>query len=135
MSCYTTRFKAIVTHAGVYNLASMYGVTEELWFPEWDLKGTPWTNPDMYDRFSPHRYAKNFQTPTLVTHGELDFRVPIGEGFQLYTTLQRLGVPSKMVYFPDEGHWINKPGNSALWYHSFIEWMDRYVKRDGKTTD
>jgi dipeptidyl aminopeptidase/acylaminoacyl peptidase len=125
---HTTRFKAIVTHAGVYNLASMYGVTEELWFPEWDLKGTPWTNQELYDRFSPHRYAKNFKTPTLVTHGELDFRVPIGEGLQLYTTLQRMGVPSKMIYFPDEGHWINKPGNSALWYHSFIEWMDRWVK-------
>ncbi len=129
---HTTRFKAIVTHAGVYNLASMYGVTEELWFPEWDLKGTPWTNQAMYDRLSPHRYAKNFKTPTLVTHGELDFRVPIGEGLQLYTTLQRLGVPSKMIYFPDEGHWINKPGNSALWYHEFIAWMDRWVKADGK---
>jgi dipeptidyl aminopeptidase/acylaminoacyl peptidase len=127
---HTTRFKAIVTHSGVYNLASMYGVTEELWFPEWDLKGTPWTNPALYDRFSPHRYAKNFKTPTLVTHGELDFRVPIGEGLQLFTTLQRLGVPSKMLYFPDEGHWINKPGNSALWYHTFIEWMDRWVKAD-----
>ncbi len=132
---HTTRFKAIVTHAGVYNLASMYGVTEELWFPEWDLKGTPWSNPAMYDRLSPHRYAKNFKTPTLVTHGELDFRVPIGEGLQLFTTLQRLGVPSKMVYFPDEGHWINKPGNSALWYHTFIDWMDKWVKADGKTTN
>jgi dipeptidyl aminopeptidase/acylaminoacyl peptidase len=132
---HTTRFKAIVTHAGVYNLASMYGVTEELWFPEWDLKGTPWTNPALYDKLSPHRYAKNFKTPTLVTHGELDFRVPIGEGLQLYTTLQRLGVPSKMIYFPDEGHWINKPGNSALWYHGFIEWMDRWVKADAKTTN
>ncbi len=132
---HTTRFRAIVTHAGVYNLASMYGATEELWFPEWDLKGTPWTNQALYDRLSPHRYAKNFKTPTLVTHGELDFRVPIGEGLQLYTTLQRLGVPSKMVYFPDEGHWINKPGNSALWYHAFIDWMDRWVKAEGKTTN
>jgi dipeptidyl aminopeptidase/acylaminoacyl peptidase len=125
---HTTRFKAIVSHAGVYNLTSMYGVTEELWFAEWDLKGTPWTNPDLYAKFSPHAYAKNFKTPTLVTHGELDFRVPIGEGLQLYTTLQRQGVPSKMVYFPDEGHWINKPGNSALWYHEFIAWMDKWVK-------
>ena len=125
---HTTRFKAIVTHSGVYNLTSMYGVTEELWFPEWDLKGTPWSNPDLYARLSPHTYAKNFKTPTLVTHGELDFRVPIGEGFQLFTALQRQGVPSKMVYFPDEGHWINKPANSALWYHEFIAWMDRWVK-------
>jgi dipeptidyl aminopeptidase/acylaminoacyl peptidase len=125
---HTTRFKAIVTHAGVYNLTSMYGVTEELWFPEWDLKGTPWTNPDLYAKLSPHTYAKDFKTPTLVTHGELDFRVPIGEGLQLFTTLQRQGVPSKMVYFPDEGHWINKPANSALWYHEFVAWMDRWVK-------
>ena len=125
---HTTRFRAIVTHAGVYNLTSMYGVTEELWFPEWDLKGTPWANPDLYAKLSPHTYAKNFKTPTLVTHGELDFRVPIGEGLQLFTTLQRQGVPSKMVYFPDEGHWINKPANSALWYHEFIAWMDRWVK-------
>ena len=77
---HTTRFKAIVTHAGVYNLTSMYGVTEELWFPEWDLKGTPWTNPELYARLSPHTYAKNFKTPTLVTHGELDFRVPDWRG-------------------------------------------------------
>ena len=118
---HTTRFKAIVTHASVYNLTSMYGVTEELWFPEWDLKGTPWTNPDLYARLSPHTYAKNFKTPTLVTHGELDFRVPIGEGLQLFTALQRQGVPSKMVYFPDEGHWINKPANAALWYREFID--------------
>jgi dipeptidyl aminopeptidase/acylaminoacyl peptidase len=125
---HTTRFRALVSHAGVFNLTSMYGATEELWFPEWDLKGTPWTNPEMYDRFSPHKYAKSFKTPTLVTHGELDFRVPIGEGLQLFTTLRRLGVPARMVYFPDEGHWINKPANSALWYRTFIEWMDRWVK-------
>ena len=125
---HTDRFKAIVCHAGVFNLTSMYGATEELWFPEWDLGGTPWTNPESYDKWSPHRYAKNFKTPTLVTHGEIDFRVPIGEGLQLFTTLQRQGVPSKMVYFPDEGHWINKPANSVLWYHAFIEWMDRWVK-------
>ncbi|HSK08841.1 MAG TPA: S9 family peptidase, partial [Vicinamibacterales bacterium] len=125
---HTTRFRALVSHAGVYNLASMWGVTEELWFPEWDLKGTPWTNPEGYSKFSPHMYAKNFATPTLVTHGELDFRVPIGEGLQLYTTLQRLEVPSRMVYFPDEGHWINRPANSALWYREFVAWMDRWVK-------
>ncbi len=125
---HTARFKAIVTHASVYNLASMWGVTEELWFPEWDLKGTPWTNPEGYAKWSPHMYAKNFKTPTLVTHGELDFRCPISEGLQLFTTLQRLEVPSRMVYLPDEGHWINRPANSALWYREFIAWMDRWVK-------
>ena len=125
---HTDRFKAIVTHAGVFNLTSMYGVTEELWFPEWDLGGMPWTNPESYAKWSPHTYAKNFKTPTLVSHGELDFRVPIGEGLQLFTTLQRQGVPSRLLYFPDEGHWINKPQNAALFYHEFIAWMDKWVK-------
>jgi dipeptidyl aminopeptidase/acylaminoacyl peptidase len=126
---HTDRFKALVSHSGVFNTTSMYGVTEELWFPEWDLGGTPWSNPESYAKWSPHTYAKNFKTPTLVIHGELDFRVPIGEGFQLFTTLQRQGVPSRLLYFPDEGHWIGKPQNSALWYRTFIEWMDRWVKQ------
>ena len=125
---HTDRFKAIVTHAGVFNLTSMYGVTEELWFPEWDLGGMPWTNPESYAKWSPHTYAKAFKTPTLVTHGEIDYRVPVGEGLQLFTTLQRQGVPSRLLVFPDEGHWINKPQNSALWYHTFLEWMARWVK-------
>ncbi|MEW5982320.1 MAG: S9 family peptidase [Acidobacteriota bacterium] len=125
---HTNRFKAIVSHAGVFNLTSMYGVTEELWFPEWDLGGTPWDNREGYETWSPHMYAENFRTPTLVTHGELDFRVPVGEGFQLFTTLQRQGVPSRLLYFPDEGHWINRPQNSALWYNTFLEWMERWIK-------
>ena len=79
------KFKALVSHAGVYNLTSMYGATEELWFPEWEFKGTPWTNPDMYSRWSPHMFAKDFKTPALVIHGELDYRVPVGEGLQLFT--------------------------------------------------
>jgi dipeptidyl aminopeptidase/acylaminoacyl peptidase len=125
---HTDRFKALVSHASVFNLTSMYGVTEELWFAEWDLGGTPWDNRAGYDKWSPHMSAKNFKTPTLVTHGELDFRVPIGEGFQLFTTLQRQGVPSRLLYFPDEGHWINRPQNSALWYRTFLEWMGQWVK-------
>ena len=125
---HTDRFRALVSHAGVFNLTSMYGVTEELWFPEWDLGGTPWTNPEGYAKWSPHTYAKNFKTPTLVTHGELDYRVPVGEGLQLFTTLQRQGVPSRLLVFPDEGHWINKPQNAALWYRTFLEWMGRWTK-------
>ncbi|HZH32914.1 MAG TPA: S9 family peptidase [Pyrinomonadaceae bacterium] len=123
------KFKALVSHAGVFNLVSMYGVTEELWFPEWEFKGTPWDNPELYTRWSPHLHAKNFKTPTLVTHGELDYRVPIGEGFQLFTYLQKQNVPSKLLYFPDEGHWILKPQNSALWYNTVIGWFDRYLKQ------
>jgi len=126
---HTNRFKALVSHAGVFNLTSMYGVTEELWFTEWEFQGTPWTNPKMYDRWSPHNHIKNFNTPTLVIHGELDFRVPIAEGFQLFTALQRMGVPSRLLYFPDEGHWVNKPQNSMLWYTTFLDWMDRFLRK------
>jgi dipeptidyl aminopeptidase/acylaminoacyl peptidase len=122
------RFKALVSHAGVYNLESMYGATEELWFTEWEFKGTPWTNPALYQKWSPHKFAANFNTPTLVIHGELDYRVPVGEGLQLFTALQRRGVPSKLVYYPDEGHWVLKPQNSELWYKSVHEWFGKYLK-------
>ena len=122
------RFKTLVSHAGVYNLTSMYGATEELWFPEWEFKGTPWTNPAMYARWSPHLFAQNFNTPTLVTAGELDYRVPYTESLQLYTALQRRNVPSKLLLFPDEGHWILKPQNSKLWYNTVLEWLDRHLK-------
>ena len=122
-------FKTLVSHAGVFNLTSMYGVTEELWFPEWELKGTPWDNPEMYERWSPHRFAKNFKTPTLVTHGEIDYRVPVGEGLQLFTYLQRQGVESRLVVFPDEGHWIMKPQNSQFWYTNVLDWLDAHLKQ------
>ena len=126
---HTNRFKALVSHAGLFNLHSFYGVTEELWFPEWEFGGTPWENPETYDRWSPHHHVKNFATPTLVTHGELDFRVPIGEGFQLFTALQRRGVPSKMLYFPDEGHWVLKPQNSKLWHETVLGWFDQWLRK------
>jgi dipeptidyl aminopeptidase/acylaminoacyl peptidase len=125
---HSDRFKALLSHAGVYNLTSMYGVTEELWFPEWEFKGNPWDNPELYEKWSPHLFAKNFRTPTLVSHGELDFRVPIDQGLQLFTALQRRGVPSKLLYFPDEGHWVLKPQNSKLWYQTFSDWFDQYLK-------
>ncbi|HEY9401987.1 MAG TPA: S9 family peptidase, partial [Pyrinomonadaceae bacterium] len=122
------RFKALVSHAGVFNLVSMYGVTEELWFPEWEFKGTPWDNPELYTRWSPHLHAKNFKTPTLVTHGEIDFRVPIDQGLQLFTALQKQNVESKLVYFPDEGHWILKPANSEHWYSSVLAWLGKHLQ-------
>ena len=128
MAGHTDRFKCLISHAGVFNLTSMYGATEELWFPEWEFVGTPWTNRATYEKWSPHQFAKNFKTAMLVIHGELDFRVPIGEGFQLFTYLQRLKVPSRMLYFPDEGHWILKPKNSQQWYKTFFEWLDRYLR-------
>jgi len=122
------KFKALVSHAGVYNLTSMYGATEELWFVEWEFKGTPWSNPAMYQRWSPHMYAQNFNTPTLVTAGELDYRVPYAESLQLFTALQRQGVESKLLVFSDEGHWILKPQNSQLWYRTVLEWFDKHLK-------
>ncbi len=125
---HTDRFKALMSHAGVYNLTSMYGATEELWFTEFEFKGNPWDNPALYTRWSPHLFASKFRTPTLVIHGELDYRVPIGEGLQLFTTLQRRGVPSKLLYFPDEGHWILKPQNSELWHRTTFDWFDQWLK-------
>ncbi|HYL96904.1 MAG TPA: S9 family peptidase [Terriglobales bacterium] len=126
---HTTRFKCLVSHDSTFNTESAYGTTEELWFPEWEFKGTPWTNRAMYRRWSPHLFAINFKTPTLVVHGQLDYRLDVSEGFQLFTTLQRLGVPSKMLYFPDEGHWVLKPQNSQLWYRTVNQWVDTWVKK------
>jgi dipeptidyl aminopeptidase/acylaminoacyl peptidase len=126
---HTTRFKALVSHAGVYDLRSMAGVTEELWFPLWEFKGMPWDNPDMYAKWSPSFYAKDFKTPTLVLHGEMDYRVPVDQGMQLFTALQLQKVPSKLVLFPDEGHWILKPQNSVLWYNQFLEWIGEWLKK------
>ncbi len=128
---HTTRFKAIVSHAGVFDLRSMAGSTEELWFPQWEFKGMPWDNPEMYAKWSPSYFVKEFKTPTLVTHGELDFRVPYTQGLQLFTALQMEKVPSKMVVFPDEGHWILKPQNSALWYSTFLEWIGEWLNKPG----
>ena len=122
------RFKVLVSHDGVYNLTSMYGATEELWFPEWEFKGTPWSNPAMYDRWSPHKFVNNFNTPILIIHSELDYRVPVGEGLQLFTAVQRKGIDSKFLSFPDEGHWVLKPQNSNLWYHTVLDWLDKYLQ-------
>ena len=122
------RFKVLVSHDGVYNLESMYGTTEELWFPEWEFKGTAWSNPAMYTRWSPHKFVNNFNTPILIIHGELDYRVPIGEGMQLFTAVQRKGIDSKMLIFPDEGHWVLKPQNSNLWFNTVLDWLDKYLQ-------
>ena len=125
---HTQRFKALVSHAGVFDLRSMFGATEELWFPIWEFNGTPWDNPDSYAKWSPSYYVKDFHTPTLVIHGELDYRVPYTQGLQLYTALQLQKVPSKLLEYPDEGHWIMKPQNSVLWYNTFLEWIGEWTK-------
>ncbi len=125
---HTDRFKCIVTHDGMFNAESAWGTTEELWFNNWEFKGTPYDNRASYEKWSPHQYAKNFKTPTLVIHGQRDYRLDVSEGFQLFTTLQMEGVPSKMLYFPDEGHWVGKPQNSQLWYKTVNDWVDRWTK-------
>jgi dipeptidyl aminopeptidase/acylaminoacyl peptidase len=122
-------FATLVSHAGDADQWSAYGSTEELWFPEWEMHGPPWENPAMYDKVSPIRYAGKFNTPMLLTHGDLDYRVPITGSEQMFTALQRQGVPSRLVRFPDEGHWILKPQNRRFWYEQILEWSDRWCKR------
>ena len=122
------QFKVLVSHDGVYNLTSMMGATEELWFTDWEFKGTPWTNPAMYARWSPHNFVKNFKTPILIIHGELDYRVPIGESLQLFTAVQRMGIDSQLLIFPDEGHWVLKPQNSELWHKTVLSWLNSHLK-------
>ena len=124
------RFKAIISHAGVYDKVSMYA-TEELWFEEHDMQGTPWSNPESYHKWAPVTYAGElgkFKTPTLVICGERDYRVPYTQSLEFFSALQRQGVPSKLVVFPDEGHWVLKPQNSQFWYKTFLDWLTLYLK-------
>jgi dipeptidyl aminopeptidase/acylaminoacyl peptidase len=130
LATHTDRFKAIVSHAGVYDKVSMYA-TEELWFEEHDSQGTPWTAPENYKKWSPSTYAADlvkYQTPTLVLAGERDYRVPYTQSLEFFSALQRQGVPSKLVVFPDEGHWVLKPQNSQFWYKTFLDWLAEYMK-------
>lgn len=129
---HTDKFKTLITHCGVYNFDSMYSTTDELWFDEWEHGGPPWETRESYEKHSPHRFAKNFKTPMLIIHNDLDFRVPMSEGYQLFTTLQRLGVPSKLVNFPDEGHWVTKPANSRYWHEEVFGWLKQHVAPGGK---
>lgn len=122
------RFKALVCHDGVFNLESMYGSTEELWFPEWEYRGTPWQNRELYHKLSPHMYVDNFKTPMLVIHGGKDFRVPESQAFELFTSLQRKGVESKFLYFPEESHFVTRPQNSRLWWNTIFDWFEQHRK-------
>jgi dipeptidyl aminopeptidase/acylaminoacyl peptidase len=137
---HTNRFACIVSHDGVYNPQSAYGTTDEVWFNEWEFRmpgsstpGQPWEyfdKPvalDPFRKWSPMLSIKNARTPTLVIHSQKDYRLDVSEGFQLFTALQRLNVPSKMLYFPDEGHWVLKPQNSRLWYQTVDDWCDRWT--------
>jgi dipeptidyl aminopeptidase/acylaminoacyl peptidase len=130
IATHTGRFKAIISHASVYDKVAMYA-TEELWFEEHDMQGEPWTNPESYRKWAPATYAGDlakYKTPTLVIAGERDYRVPYTQSLEFFNTLQRQGVPSKLVVFPDEGHWVLKPQNSQFWYKTFLDWLATYVK-------
>jgi dipeptidyl aminopeptidase/acylaminoacyl peptidase len=134
IATHSGRFKAIISHAGVYDQTSMYA-TEELWFAEHDMQGTPWSNPESYKKWSPSTFAGDlgkYKTPTLVIAGENDFRVPYTQSLEFFNTLQREAVPSKLVIFPDEGHWVLKPQNSQFWYEAFLDWLAIYLKKEAQ---
>jgi dipeptidyl aminopeptidase/acylaminoacyl peptidase len=131
----TDRFKCLITHCSVWNFESMWGTTDELWFDEFEHGGLPWEKEEHYRQFSPHRLAGNlgkYKTPMLVIHNDLDFRCPIGQGQELFTALQRQGVPSRFVNFPDEGHWVSKPANSRHWHHEVFAWLTSHVPPGGR---
>lgn len=128
---HTDRFRALISHAGVFDLTSKYGTTEELWFPEWEFGGPPWEKAEHYRERSPSAFVQNFKTPTLVIHGALDFRVPDAQGLGMFTALQRRGVPSRYVFFPDEGHWILKPANRIAWWREVTSWLEKYLAPRG----
>jgi dipeptidyl aminopeptidase/acylaminoacyl peptidase len=131
IATHTGRFKALVSHAGVFDQLSMYGATEELWFPEWEFGGVPYQNPELFKKWSVSSYVDNlkkFKTPTLVVHGEQDYRVPYTQGLQMFTALQRMGVPSRLLLYPDETHFVIKPQNSRLWWQEVHGWIGKWTK-------
>ena len=123
------RFKCLVTHDGIFDNRSMYYSTEELWFPEWENGGPEYLNPAPYAKHNPIDFVAKWKTPTLVIHGQLDYRVPYAQGLAAFTALQRLGVPSELLYFPDENHWVLKPTNSVQWYETTLAWMNKWTRQ------
>jgi len=121
-------FKCLVSHDGNLDERAAYFDTEELWFPEWDHQGTPWDNPEGYEKHNPVNFVKNWKTPMLIVHSGQDFRVVDTQGISSFNALQRRGIPSKFLYFPDENHWILKPANSILWHETVIAWLDQWLK-------
>lgn len=130
MCGHTDRFKCLISIDGIFSQMSSYYSTDELWFPEWEFKGTPWTNREEYIRASPSTYVENFKTPMMITHGQKDYRVDVSEAFQMFTALQRMGVPSQLLYYPDEGHSIRKLNNLRHVYEKQFEWLARWLRHD-----
>jgi dipeptidyl aminopeptidase/acylaminoacyl peptidase len=124
----TDRFKALVCHDGNLDETLAYYQTEELWFPEWEHGGVPWESPEGYSKHSPMNLVKNWKTPTLVIHGGRDYRVVDTEGLGTFTALQRRGIPSRLLYFPEENHWVLKPAHSRRWHQEVLAWIDRFAR-------
>jgi dipeptidyl aminopeptidase/acylaminoacyl peptidase len=121
------RFRCLVTHDGIFDTRYVYFSTDELWFYEWDNNGTPWENPGAYSRDNPAGHIAAWKTPMLVIQGGKDYRIPETEGFTIFTALQRKNIPSKLLYFPDENHWVLKPRNSILWHDTVLDWLDQWT--------
>jgi dipeptidyl aminopeptidase/acylaminoacyl peptidase len=121
-------FDCLVNHDGVFDNRTMYFETEELWFPEWDHGGTYWDNPEGHERHNPVLHVDKWQTPMLVVQGELDYRVPVSQGLGAFTALQRRGIPSRLLYFPDENHWVLSPANGLLWHEVVLDWLGRWTR-------
>jgi dipeptidyl aminopeptidase/acylaminoacyl peptidase len=128
MAGHTDRFKVLVDHDGVFNPVSMAGSTEELWFVDWEFGGTPYDNRALYEKWSPLNFVKNWKTPMLIVHSQLDYRVDLSEGYQAFTAAKRMGVPAKFLYFPDEGHWVLRPRNRRIWWGTVLDWLEAYLK-------
>lgn len=122
------RFRCLVSHDGVFDQRMAYYATEELWFPEWEHGGPYWQNPEAYERDNPARFVERWRAPMLVVHGSHDYRLPETQGLAAFTVLQRKGIPSELLSFPDENHWVQKPANSVLWHRTVLDWLDRWLK-------
>jgi dipeptidyl aminopeptidase/acylaminoacyl peptidase len=127
------RFKCLVTHDGVFDQRMMYYGTEELWFPEWEQGGPYWQNPASYEKHNPVQFVERWRTPMLVVHSALDYRIPEDQGIAAFNALQRRGIPSQFLFFPDENHWVLKPANSLLWHETVLAWLDRWLKPGAST--
>ena len=125
---HTKKFKCLVNHDGIFSLNNLYYTTEELWFPEYEFGGVPWVEKDAYARWSPDLFISDWQTPTLVIQGGKDYRVCETESISTFTALQRMGIPSQFLFFPDENHWVLRPLNSLMWHKTVFEWLDKHLK-------
>ncbi|KAJ3334536.1 hypothetical protein HDU93_007766 [Gonapodya sp. JEL0774] len=127
---HTDRFKCLVNHDGILNTVAAYYGTEELWFPEWEFGGPPWQHKarSLYEKWNPEHFVHNWKTPTLVVHSARDFRLPLTEGLGTFTALQRRGIESRLLFFPDENHWVLKPANGLVWHREVVGWLDQHLK-------